>query len=354
MFLFDTEKMTSADFKKIILDELETLHTQAKINKDRYRAQAYDKVIKQIATLPHVYTFNDLKTVTGIGERIRAKIAEIFSTGHLQAAEEAKKSMSVYEPFLKIHKVGSDKAREIVDTYKITTIEQLRKSPWILNASQQTGLKYYEDFLLKIPRDEMDTHARFIYSMSSATDRDLKSIVVGSYRREAKMTGDIDVLVCHRRKIRRDEQNRDSIFSRLIDNLKNAGYILDTLEQGEKRFLGVCHLANGKSRRIDILMTTPEEYPYALLYFTGDRQFNIEMRKRAIELGYSLSEYGLKGAAPSNVLIERDIFTLLGIKYIEPRFRTGSAIVQVNSNELRINEIYEQVIDRLIQQRCVE
>lgn len=352
MFLFIVEKMTSIDYKNVILSELETLHTQAKINKDRFRAQAYDKVIKQINALPHVYSFNDLKNVTGIGERIRAKITEIFATGHLQAAEEAKKELFVYEPFLKIHKVGSDKAKEIVDTYKITTIDQLRKSPWILNASQQLGLKYYEDFLLKIPREEMDIHARFIYNMSSVTDKNLKSIVVGSYRREEKMTGDIDILVCLRRQSQQCE--KIAIFTSFINNLKSAGYILDTLEQGEKRFLGVCHLSGGKFRRIDLLMTTPEEYPYALLYFTGDRQFNIEMRKRAIELGYSLSEYGLSGAVSAGISTEREIFTLLGLKYVEPRYRTGSAIVQVSLNEIRVNQIYEETIERMIIQKCTE
>ena len=32
------------------------------------------------------------------------------------------------------------------------------------------------------------------------------------------------------------------------------------------------------NRRIDIMYTSPEEYPFAVLYFTGSAEFNVKMR----------------------------------------------------------------------------
>ena len=49
-------------------------------------------------------------------------------------------------------------------------------------------------------------------------------------------------------------------------------------------------LTNG---HLDIIETTKEDYPFALLYFTGSGPFNVKMRKQALSLGYSLNEYGL-------------------------------------------------------------
>ena len=35
-------------------------------------------------------------------------------------------------------------------------------------------------------------------------------------------------------------------------------------------------------RRIDIMYTKPEEYPFAILYFTGSGDFNVKMREYAL------------------------------------------------------------------------
>jgi DNA polymerase IV (family X) len=43
------------------------------------------------------------------------------------------------------------------------------------------------------------------------------------------------------------------------------------------------------ARRLDFLYTSPEEYPFAVLYFTGSKGFNTAMRQRALDLGYSLN-----------------------------------------------------------------
>ena len=85
------------------------------------------------------------------------------------------------------------------------------------------------------------------------------------------------------------------------------------------------------ARRIDFLYTAPEEYSFAILYFTGSKTFNTIMRARALELGYSMNEHGLthmknkKKTTKLEMIFpnEQSIFQFLGMKYVEPEERIG-------------------------------
>ena len=84
-------------------------------------------------------------------------------------------------------------------------------------------------------------------------------------------------------------------------------------------------------RRLDLKVYPPEEYAYALLYFTGSDHFNRSMRAYAKSLGYTLSDRGLAHAItlPSKQRLrgktnlvaaacEGDIFDALGLEWREP------------------------------------
>ena len=93
----------------------------------------------------------------------------------------------------------------------------------------------------------------------------------------------------------------------------------------------MCKLHGGNVfRRIDIMITKPSEYPFAILYFTGSKDMNTTMRQKALSLGYSLNEYSLqyvdseKKGSPldkMNVTNEKDIFDCLEMDYVEPQDR---------------------------------
>jgi DNA polymerase (family X) len=79
-------------------------------------------------------------------------------------------------------------------------------------------------------------------------------------------------------------------------------------------------------RRIDIMYTTPEEYPFAILYFTGSMEFNQQMRKDILETGLTLNEYSLRDNLTKlkvnhTFATEQDIFAYLGYPYVEPTKR---------------------------------
>jgi DNA polymerase beta len=319
--------MSTQDYKQTIIQALQALSQQEEIAKERFKAIAYQKVIKELKNLPTpIYTIDDIKGVKGIGEKIKKKIEEILETGSLTRVEKYKQteSYNVTEQLLNIYGVGPAKVNELINVHKISSIDELRSKPELLNEKQLIGLTHYEDFLLRIPRTEMNDHNKYIKRILKKVSPNFEIEVVGSYRRDAENSGDIDVLITHPS----DSLIADpELMNTLIKSLNvKYKYITDILGIGAKKCLGVAKLKDGKTfRRIDFLLTSQKEYPYALLYFTGNDKFNVDMRNHALSKGYSLSEHGLKEIKTdkyvSGLKTEKDIFDFLDLKYVEPNMR---------------------------------
>jgi DNA polymerase beta len=327
------------DKKADIINALELMRKKEIANKQPFKARAYATVIKNIKEMTDpIYTIDDLANVQGIGDSIKKKIVEILETGHLKQADEYsnKPEMKVFDDLLKIHGIGPAKARQLIDS-GINSIDDLKsaveKDPGVLNEKQKMGLKYWEEFILRIPRQEMDKHDIYVKDIIKQVDSKYIVELTGSYRRGDKDSGDIDILITHPD----DSIDHESNFKMIIEKLVALGYIKDIFAKGPKKCLAVCKLKRHRHfRRIDFMMTHKHEFPFALLYFTGSGPFNVAMRNLAIEKGYSLSEYGfkyLKGPkegefVKSNFEKEEDIFYFLEVKYIEPKNRVATVVFE--------------------------
>jgi hypothetical protein len=127
--------------------------------------------------------------------------------------------------------------------------------------------------------------------------------------------------------------DQNALFAKYIDDLKESGYMIEVLSQGHQKCLAVVRLGDGDdvARRLDLLVIPAEQFPYALLYFTGSGDFNVAFRKHALKLGYTLNEHEMKltgkvaDSKPVPVMeTEADIFAFLGLKYKEPNERVGA------------------------------
>lgn len=325
------------DYKETIIDALEVMSKKEVAAKEpnyQFKVRAYKKVIEQLKSHSEAITsYKDVQNIDGIGVKISLKIKEIFETGSLKAAEKAKKEYNIgaYDSFLNIYGVGPVKAKELIDL-GITTIEQLRTDPKkYLNEKQQLGLKYYEDLLERIPRSEMLQHEGVLLK---ALPSFLKGQLVGSFRRNSETSGDIDVIIRYPNNM--SHKTAQAAFDKYILNLTKDGYIKEILAHGEKKCMAICALSkSGKARRLDLLLTSEEEYPYAVLYFTGSDKFNVAFRQFALDNGYTLNEHKMtpikKGVLePLNITEEEDIFNFLGLAYVEPWQRlSGDDIKEV-------------------------
>ena len=193
----------------------------------------------------------------------------------------------------------------------VTTLRrEAKKQPTLLNEQQKKGLKYHSKISKKISRAQAQKHVNFILSkLPGAT-------ISGSFRRKAASVRDIDILIL-------------KPISWATDKLQKCGYLVDSLNEGKGFFSGVVRLPNVGYTKIDIVSTTKKSKPFALLYFTGDYIQNINMRKKAKKLGYTLSQHGLLNLKTkknvSGLSTERDIFAFLGMVYKPPAGRTHSA-----------------------------
>ena len=320
------------DRKQLILEALGTMKKKEQIAKQPFKARAYDKVIKQVNAIPGPITAPEqLAGVTGVGAAIKEKLAEIFATGRLMSAERAaaEAPIAAYDALLKVHGIGPAKARKLVEA-GITSIAALREAsatkPKLLDAASKIGLAHYESFLERIPRAEMEVHEAQIKAILPSN---MTATLVGSYRRGAATSGDIDVLLTV------DGGNSKAqvkVFHDYVVALTTASYITDILALGDHKCMAVCNVDGGASRRLDLLLTPADEIAYATLYFTGSDTFNVAMRTWALTKGWSLNEHtlswvgtasGAGAPAPPPMDSEEDIFKFLGLIYIPPTERTG-------------------------------
>ena len=320
----------STDYKDIIIEALDIMRKKEVADKgpaSQFKVRAYQKVIKQLKEYEgQITSYEDVKGIDGIGEKIALKIKEILETGQLKAAERTKKEMNMdaYDSLMKVYGIGPVKARSLIEE-GITSIEELRKvAHEYLNDNQKVGLKYYEDLLERIPRQEMHIHEQ---TLKEELPNFLKGELVGSFRRCAESSGDIDMIIKHSDK--NTPKMATATFHKYVKNLKEYGYIKEVLALGDKKCMAICQLIGGKARRLDLLLTCEKEYPYAILYFTGSDKFNIAFRQFALNSGYTLNEHSMtpitnKAITPLGIKEEEDIFDFLGLQYVEPHKRTGA------------------------------
>jgi len=124
-----------------------------------------------------------------------------------------------------------------------------------------------------------------------------------------------------------------------INQLKEKNIIKETLADGNTKFMGISKLPSYPTHRhIDIIETSRDEYPFAVLYFTGSGGFNSYMRSIALSKGYSLNEHCMsykkdKKCITSSTIFseigkpvfeeEKDIFDFLDMKYLLPELRNN-------------------------------
>lgn len=324
------------DVRETIIDALDVLRKRDLSEKQPFRARAYATVIAQLRTIQTPVTcMEDLQGIKGIGEKIEQKIREILATGQLQVAVRAREiySTDALDAFQNIYGVGPAKAKQLVgEGFK--TIEELRRAVAegrdVLNDKQRIGLRYYEELLERIPREEMLQHEAVLRRLLPPAMRGDPMELVGSFRRGAASSGDIDVLL----RMPAGGKDAKERLATYVVALKRKGYLLEVLALGEHKCMAICRLeGEKKARRLDLLLTPYEEYAYSLFYFTGSDRFNVAVRHFCHDQGYTLNEHvlqPLRGGlrVPPPMETEEDLFSFLCLRWVDPVDRVdGTQVV---------------------------
>ena len=296
------------------------------LDPNRFKAKAYADAIERVEALPKgLRTAEDAKAVAK-GKSIAATLEHILATGtDVPDVVSVKDDLRAYNDLGEVHGIGPAKARELVQTHNVTTIDALRKRvDELLNDVQKRGLKYHDHTRLRIPREEMLAHHRFVSNiLVDLKDGASHFSFLGSFRRQLASSGDIDILL----------SAPTNCLRPVMKAFHAAGYIdqSEAFAFGRHKFMGVCKLPDHDTwRRLDVLYSPPSEFPFALLYFTGSKDFNTQMRAYALTKGYSLNEKGLTstdpGSNPVSHSIEHEshIFDFLGLPYVAPQDRNDN------------------------------
>jgi DNA polymerase/3'-5' exonuclease PolX len=278
---------------------------------DQESQQKHLAYIRAVKTLKQqkipITTLKQAIKLPYIGKGIGEKIEEFINTGDTERLRELRAMFNDREPIIKlltkIHGIGVVTANKLYDA-GVRSLDDLSEVK--LSRAQKIGLKYYKEFQVKIPRAEVTRISKIINKKLKSIPRAVGTIV-GSYRRGEPESGDIDLLVV----------GEDVTVKQIVKSLK--GFITDMLSEGPRIFMGVIE----GGHRIDIRVFTPDEYPAALMYFTGSDQFDILMRQRAINMNMMLNEYGLyfNDGEKVDIRNEAEIFVALDMDYIAPEDR---------------------------------
>jgi len=333
-----------------ILGELEEL---MKLKGEPFRARAYHNASESIMLYQKpILNIKQLVGLPGIGKTIMAKFEEYVTTGKLKILETSRGDPLYLFP--KIYGIGPKKAKQLVDAGVMTLKDLDKRKDELLNKNQKLGLKYFEDIEKRIPRAEINEYNDVLADVfSKLKHQGSRFEIVGSYRRGASNSGDIDIIITN-------AQDDKSIFDKFITALQDRKIIIEILTKGKTKSMAIGQLPGQTPRRVDFMYASPSEYAFAILYFTGSKALNVVMRQRALTLGYSMNEHGLykmenkKKGEKLDIIFptEKSVFEFLGLEYKIPTDRIdGRAVVlKSTASEVKNNtkiRVKRPIIKRL-------
>ena len=328
---------------KLIIEEFNKLLKQVQYETDYgdkkvkainvHRIKSIKEAINVLSKLTFKITNVDqVKKMKGIGKGSLRRIEEILKTGKLSEINEEiinQEYMNYIEKLANVFGIGRKTAFELFTKYNIKSVEELKKlhdsGKIELPENIVKGLKYYNKIKENIPREEMDIMNNILIENLYLVDKDLFGITCGSYRRLKLVSNDIDMIITHPSyKIK--NKMKTNYLELFVNKLIENKYIVDSLTGAnvETKYMGLFQIDKKYPiRRIDIRFFPEESYYYGLLYFTGSGEFNRRMRHHAINLGYTLNEYGLYDEKGKMIKVnsEEEIFSKLNMEYLVPELR---------------------------------
>src|SRR5438105_3961396 len=267
-----------------------------------------------------------LDQVNGIGESIQKKICELVTTGKLAYYEELRASTPPgLVLMLEIPGIGPKKIKALHDELGIETIEQLEQA---CKEGKVAKLKGFGEKTQQNICDGIDRRrayaSRHLISQALPLAESLLEALrshpevircspAGSLRRHREVIGDVDLLASSKNPLA------------VLEFFTQQPGILKVTAKGDTK---ASVLLQGGIQS-DLRVVSDAEFPFALMYFTGNKEHNIVMRQRAIDRGLRLNEYGLFRSKTETrdpkLLVacktEEEIFQELGLHYIEPEMR---------------------------------
>ena len=264
-----------------------------------------------------------LEEIPGVGSGIASHVVEYLEKGKVEKWEELFDEVPPGSTdLLNVQGIGPRTVEKLSEELGINSIDDLEKAIKKEKLRELEGFgKKTEESLLKSIMVYRRGHERMLLDRALPIaeelveqlkgEKEVKRIAyAGSLRRRKETIGDIDILAISPspKKTMQNFTSMDSV-SRILSSGKTKSSVLIKNEV-----------------QVDFRIVPEKSYAAALLYFTGNKQHNIALRKVALKKNYKLSEYGLfkkDGEKHLSLKSEEAIYKKLGFSYIPPELRTS-------------------------------
>ena len=342
-----------------ILDEIGTLLELR--GENPFKCRAYHNASRTVGALTQelkeLVSSGGLKNIKGIGEGLAEKITELVQTGKLKYYDDLEKSLPAgLLEMIRIQGLGPKRVKILYDKLNIKTVDELKEAAEQHKLSQLEGFgeKTEENIVKGIESLRKHSDKHLYPQAKAAADRILdvvkkqkgviQSEIAGSLRRRKELIGDIDILVSAKKA---DTKNIMEAFISHPD-------VETVVARGDTKTSAVLRSAI----HCDVRLVQESEFPFALAYFTGSKEHNIEMRSLAKHFGWSLNEYGFSelgtaddssrstratrraGKRGVRCKTEKDIYMALQLAYVPPELRENMGEIEAAANN-QIPELVE-------------
>ena len=332
--------------KKDIVEVLERIGTMMEIKGENpFKIRAYSAGARTLQTMEEelgdVIEDGRLGDIPGIGKALTEKIETLYSTGELEFYNKLVASVpSGLMDLLDIPGLGGKKIKVLHEKLEVDSIDSLTVACQEGRVAELKGFgKKTEDKILSGIKNREAYAARHLWwdaqSMVKKILPELESLpeverveAAGSFRRGMETVGDLDFLVA------------SSNPAPIMDWFTGMDGIAEVTAHGDTK----SSVRFGGGMQADLRVVPSEQFYFALHHFTGSKDHNVRMRQKALSLGLSLSEWGLRPeeekdssrkAGPVEAHSEEDIFKALGLQYVPPSLREGMGEVEAaERNEL--------------------
>jgi DNA polymerase (family 10) len=266
---------------------------------------------------------NGLIGVKGIGDALREKLHTLATSGTLPFLEDLRKQFppGLFELF-EIQGLGPKKIKIIHSQLGIDSIASLKQAceDGRVAALSGFGVKTQATILQSIASRAIHAGefllgritplASLIRDTLQSHPEVARVAIAGSFRRAKETVHDLDFLV----------ETRSPAL--VCEDFCHMDGVESVLACGETK----SSVMFRDGIQCDLRAVPPENFPFALQYFTGSKEHNVSLRSRALDLGLSLNEYGFSAArdsvdVPSGIRDEAGIYQALGLPFIEPELR---------------------------------
>lgn len=332
--------------KNDIIGVLDLIGTMLEIKGENpFKVRAYFSGSRTLQTLEEdlgtVIEEGRLGNIPGIGKALTEKIETLYTTGELEFLDKLK--ASVPDGLLELLEVPGLGGKKINALHKKLGIDSIESLTQACNDGRVAELKGFgtktqDKILSGIENREAYAARHLWWEARRVADRILPGLqdlpevdrveAAGSLRRGMETVGDLDFLVA------------SSKPKPIMEWFTQMEGIVEVTAHGDTkssvRFEG--------GMQADLRVVPSEQFYFALHHFTGSKDHNVRMRQKALSMGLSLSEWGLrpeeeKDSSRSKGTVEahseEDIFKTLGLAYIPPSLREGMGEVEAaEKNEL--------------------